>query len=106
MSYYRRCAVINAHISEMNDTGISMFSDIYKKIIKYYDSFDQLFQKEEMYNERDWAFINDPNSPEFKDLESVAIFYYYKQTVFEKYYDELNLQAAELINQIERELNL
>lgn len=105
MDYYLRYNAIDDHISEMNQTGINMFSNSYRRIIKFYPDFEALFDEEAMNNSSDWKFINDQGSQEFKDLESVAIFYYYKQTVFEKYYSELKTKSAKLIEQIENEIS-
>ena len=106
MDYYRRFAAIDENISEMNQTSIEMFADSYKIIIKYYDIFDHFFKKESMLNKTDWEFINNPRSQEFKELESSAFRYYYKQTVFEKNYEELIIKASNLIEKIEYETNL
>lgn len=103
MDYYKRYAVINDHISEMNQTGINLFNNIYKLIIKYFDVVDPLFNKEYMRKKTDWEFINDSSSDEFRDLEACATFYFFKQIVFENYYKELSAKAKELIEQIERE---
>lgn len=103
MDYYKRYTVIYDHISEMNQTGITLFNDIYKTIIKYFDVVDPLFNKEYMRKKTDWEFINSPSSPKFRDLEACATFYYFKQTVFENYYRELNTKASKLIEQIEAE---
>lgn len=105
MDYYRRYYAIDEHISEMNQTGINMFLSPYKKIIKYYPVFESLFSEEAMRNNSDWKFINDPSSQAFKDLESVALFYFYKHTVFEKYYTELNTNNDNLLKQIESEIS-
>jgi len=104
MDYYRKYAAADSHISEMNQTGIAMFSAIYKKFIKYFDILQFLFDEEHLEQSNDWKFVNNPDSAEFKDLESVATFYYYKQTVFENYYRELNLEASKLIAAIEKEV--
>jgi len=106
MDYYRRYYAIDEHISEMNQTGIEMFADSYKKIIKFYKIFEPIFNKQLMVNASDWKFINDSSSQEFKDLESAALFYFYKQSVFEKYYNELKTKGSKLIEQIEYETSL
>jgi len=106
MAYYRRYYAIDEHISEMNQTGIDMFANSYKKIIKFYKVFEPIFNKKSMINASDWKYINDSSSQEFKDLESVALFYFYKQSVFEKYYIELKTKGSKLIEQIEYEISL
>jgi len=106
MGYYRRYYAIDEHISEMNQTGIDMFANSYKKIIKFYKVFKPIFNKKSMVNAADWKFINDPSSQEFKDLERTALFYFYKQSVFEKYYIELKAKGSKLIEQIEYEISL
>jgi hypothetical protein len=106
MSYYRRYYAIDEHISEMNQSGIDMFANSYKKIIKFYKVFEPIFNKKSMVNDSDWKYINNPSSQEFKDLESAALFYFYKQSVFEKYYIELNIKGSKLIEQIESEIAL
>lgn len=105
MDYYKSYAVMYDHISEMNQTGITLFNDIYKLIIKYFDVVNPLFNKDYMRKETDWEFINDSSSPEFRDLEACATFYFFKQTVFENYYKELSAKASGLIEKIETETN-
>lgn len=104
MDYYRNYATADEHITEMNQTGINMFSDIYKKLIPYYDSLEFVFNEDNMKKSSDWKFINNPDSSEFRELQSVALFYYYKQTVFENYYQELNREAFKLKKAIESEI--
>ena len=104
MNYYLRYNAIDEHIAEMNQTGINMFADSYKRFIKFYPVFDPLFDKEAMDKNTHWKFINKPDSPEFRELESVAVFYYYKHTVFEKYFSELKIKGDKLIEQIENEI--
>jgi hypothetical protein len=58
-----------------------------------------------MLNSSDWKFINDPGSQAFKNLESVAVFYYYKHSIFEKYYAELKTNGAKLLKQIDSEIS-
>jgi len=107
MDFYRKYAITNQHISEMNDTGGEMFTKgIYQRLIEYYDVFEFLSEGENMVDNQNWKFINNPNSNEFKDLKAVALFYYYKQTVDENYYKELNTDAKELIQEIESEIAL
>ena len=103
MDYYLRYNAVDKHITEMNQTGINMFTNSYKKFIKFYPIFDPLFDKETMDENTHWRFINKPDSQEFRDLESVAIFYYYKHSVFEKYFSELKIKGGKLIEQIEHE---
>ncbi|MCW5516038.1 DUF6090 family protein [Muriicola sp. Z0-33] len=105
MDYYLRYNAIDEHISEMNQTGINMFQDSYKKFIKFYPILESLFDTEAMKKNTHWKFINDPDSQEFRDLESAAVFYYYKHSVFEKYFLELKFKGGELIELIENEIS-
>ena len=105
MEYYKEYAEIDKHISEMNQTGIALMSDVYKRFVKYYNSIRPLFDKENIVEIHDWKYINDPESKEFKELESITVFYYYKQTVFEDYYKKLKTNAAILIDEINNNLN-
>ncbi len=107
MDYYRKCAIDNFHISEMNDTGNDMFTrDIYMRILPYYTSvIDSLYDGDNLYNKQDWKFINNPNSKEFKDLQTVAIYYWWKQNVSLNYYKDLVTSAKELIQIIDNEIN-
>jgi hypothetical protein len=100
MDYYRKYAEFDEHISEMNQTGLDLMSDSYKKFVKYYRSVRHLFEKKNIIEKHDWDYINDPSSPEFKELESIAVFYHYKQTVFENYYKVLKTEALSLIKEI------
>ena len=101
MNYYKKYTEFDKHISEMNQTGIGLMQDIYKAFVKYYNSIRPLFNKENIVEVHDWKYINEPSSAEFKELESASVYYYFKQTVFERYYKELNTDAIFLIDKIE-----
>ncbi|WP_235299705.1 DUF6090 family protein [Portibacter marinus] len=104
MNYYLRYGSIDNHISEMNQTGIRLFEEPYKRIIKFYPIFEDLFDREVMINNTEWKFINDPENPTYKDLESAAIYYLYKFSIFEAYYKELKEMGGMLIERIEQEM--
>ncbi len=88
------------HISEMNESGGTIFLQIYPQFIKYYQELSPLFKQDIMFRKKDWEFVNNPTSEEFKALESAAAFYYFKETVFEVYYEEMLAEAERLLQSI------
>lgn len=89
------------HIAEMNESGGTIYMQVYPKFLKYYEQVSPLFDREKMYRKSDWEFVNKPTSEEFKTLESAAAFYYYKESIFIDYYEKLLQMAINLINQLE-----
>jgi len=106
MDYYREYTIDDLRISEMNNAGGEMFTrSSYPRIMRYYEVFKPLYDKEYLLNDQGWNFINNSDSNEFRDLEAVAIFYYMKYSIFENYYRELKADAKEVIQEIEYEIN-
>lgn len=102
MDYYRRYMSIHAHISEMNQTGLRIMEGSYVDLVKYYESERFLFEKDGIVEVHDWAAYNNPQTSAFKELEAAAVYYRFKQQVFEQYYRELKAQAKKLIWDIDQ----
>ena len=100
IEYYRRYEIIAAHISEMNQTSIESYQHFLPNLTKYFRVMSKLYDEDRMFESREWAFINDPNSPDFLRMEGIAGFYSYKQSVFANYYLELQQLCSDLVDRI------
>jgi len=99
LEYYKYYFSCDAHISEMNDTGLAMFIEVYPWIAKYWPNGP--FDQNEMFSKEDFEFINDPNSILFKRLETTAQFYSFKSNTSEQYFQNLLIKANHLLELIE-----
>jgi len=104
INYYRNYAIADRHMTEMNLTGIDLFQFFVPILWKYYDSLSYLYDEEQMFDLKGLEFINDPYSDEFRRLEGTAGFYSTKQFVFEGYYKDLLLNATQLLEEIQHEI--
>ena len=102
IDYYKIYSIRKSHISEMNKTGLSLFIPVWPLLSKYFK--DTINDKEEMLNNYELEFINDPNSVVFKNLEGSASFYSMKSKRSEKYLKELLVKATDLLKLIEEEI--
>ena len=99
-NYYRNCQRIQQHISEMNQTGISLFIPVYTITLKYYEVFSPIYD-DQMYHDSNWKFINDPTSKNFRELEGAAGYYSFKHLNYNNYCKELIKDAEELSEQLQ-----
>lgn len=112
--YYRSYDFVASRVRELNQSNLTTIhaSSAEAPTLKYWvkgymdtlqaDFFDK---KGYMYNESDWAFINNPESLEFRLLEDAVYYYFTKQILLKPMYDDLNAQAVALLNSIEIGLN-
>lgn len=101
LDYYKYFFVSDAHISEMNETSIVMFIELYPRLAKYWSNPYNPFDQNEMFSKEDFEFINDPNSIIFKRLETTAQFYSFKSKRSEQYLQSLLIKANHLLELIE-----
>ena len=66
---------------------------------------DDLFDKEIMFKDLDWSYINDPNSFYFKTIRNTVRIYYSKLKLFKYYFKNLKAKSIETINLIQQELD-
>ncbi len=96
-NYYILCEQSANSITEMTNTGRTIFIQIYPKFIKYYPELSNLFTGDQMFKDSGWKFINNAASEDPLTLESAAAFYYFKETIFEGYYREILVAAGDLL---------
>ena len=63
-----------------------------------------MWDQEKMFNKIEWQFLNKPFSEDFRKLETTALIYSYKHTLFMRYFKELKSKAIILIERIHSEL--
>jgi hypothetical protein len=59
----------------------------------------------DVMNAKDWAFINDPTSDDFKTYVSSLTMYRFKHQVFLDYFNTLKSMSTQLIKDIQNELD-
>ncbi len=105
VDYYVEYEVAATDIAEMNQTGINMLLQAgeYAPYFKYlkYKEITNIFDNEKMFSNKDWEFINDPDSKGFRLYENTATYYAYKHTAMEEHYKNLLLKAIRLLELIE-----
>jgi len=107
IEYYQKNERAAAHIKEYNESSaqfipLTLFQTNHAKYLKF---FSDIWNDPEMFIKNEWNWINDPTSNEFRALETTAIYYYAKHTIFIKYFDDLRTSAENLVELIDRELN-
>jgi hypothetical protein len=112
--YYRSYDFISERVRELNQSNLNTIhaSSVAAPTLKYWvkgymDTFsDEIFEEAEyMFNDSDWAFINNPRSLEFRLLEEAVYYYYAKQVLLKPMYGNLNAQAVALIRSLQINLH-
>jgi hypothetical protein len=102
LSHYLKCESVSSHIKEFNEFSTGEMSKVAPIVIKFRSgpTFDEPY----MFEETDWAFINDPSSQKFILLELVVAIYLTKHRTFKTHYEDLLKRSQLLIDQINEEL--
>ena len=113
--YYRNYAFISSRVRELNETSLKVIqsASVAAPIFKYTVPADLDSQQENpldrntpaMYHESEWAFMNNPQSMEFKLWEETVYYYYGKQVWLTPMYKGLLAEAIELMQTIELDLH-
>ena len=109
INYYRKNEEASKHVTEFNEFSARSFGDLFKLISnqqKFYSFMKDIYDGMDVIREEDWAFMNDPYSEKFKILENVLGTYRLKHQVFLEYFNTLNDMAIQLLNDIQKELDL
>ncbi len=85
--------------------GLAVILDSNVDFIKFSKVIVDLFAESELLLDSDWAFLNDPQSDEFKLLMRAISSVAWSLTVNSEYYYELNTACQEVLKIIDRELN-
>ena len=108
INYYRENERVSAHIMEFNEVSSRTLLQV-NFVIQNYNKFhrllDDLYADETRYFEGEWAFINDPTSDKFRTLENAISIYRLKYTAFLDHFITLKLLSAQLIEEIQKELD-
>jgi len=106
VDYYRSAEQAAKAINNFNqlafDLQIEFFSAI--PIGKYYPWNVGMFSDKQLNYKKDFNFIKDPASHEFKLMESMQILFLNKHQYLLHYYTDLKVQAAQIIHLINQEL--
>lgn len=104
VDFYVEYEVAATDIAEMNQTGINMLllAGEYAPYFKYlkYKEIASIFDEDKMFSPKNWEFINNPDSREFRLLENAATYYAYKNEVMAQHYKSLLVKATKLLEQI------
>ena len=113
--YYRNYAFISSRARELNETSLKVIqsASVAAPIFKYAVPADLDSQQENpldrdtpaMYHESEWAFMNNPQSMEFRLWEEAVYYYYGKQVWLTPMYKGLLAEAIELMQTIELDLH-
>ena len=101
---YKRYEEIAADISGLNETSKHHYRQIMSKHYKYRPVFDKIWDQEMFFDQREWQYINQPFSEDFRLLESTVGYYIGKHARFVGYFKELEEMTSLLIEQIEKEV--
>lgn len=64
-----------------------------------------MWDKETMFDKKEWQYINQPFTEDFRILETTAAYYAKKNNFFTKYFKELKEKSGSIIEQIQNEAN-
>jgi hypothetical protein len=110
VDYYVEYEVAANDIAEMNQTGIHMLLQAgeYAPYFKYlkYKEIANIFDQDKMFSPKDWEFINNPDSREFRLYENAATYYTYKNEAMAKHYKNLLHKATKLLEQIKPKISV
>lgn len=95
IDYYRSYEFVRKHIAEMTSTGLSFFMEVYPHLARYFNY--ENFSEYEIFDRKDWNWINEPSDLRYKQIEASAIHYRYKFTISEGYYLMLLYKAEHLL---------
>lgn len=105
LEYYKSYDIASTHIAELNQTSINMLGNASEYAIPMkYMGLSDLFDKDHMFSESDWEFINKPHSIPFRLLEQAAGYYFFKNRFFMDYFSKQDSLAKELARSIEMKL--
>ena len=91
---------------EMNQSSLALIANATETVqaMKYIEPLSSLFDQDLLFNDQEWAFINDRNAEGFRQFENTAAYYAWKHTIFEGHYEELLSMAGELVRRIDAKL--
>tara|TARA_R110000744_G_scaffold83679_2_gene163861 strand:- start:6471 stop:7256 length:786 start_codon:yes stop_codon:yes gene_type:complete len=111
--YYRYYEFVASRVNELNKSNLTQISTLarawpnMKYVLQGYMGIlpENIFVKDNyMYNNDEWALINNPSSMEFRLQENVMYFYYMKQVILKPMFIVLNSKANNLLDSIRKEL--
>ena len=107
VEYYRSADHAARSIHNFNQTAWDLQTEwmTVSPLAKYYPWNVGLFSEEQLYYQKDFSFINDPTSYEFKLMETMQLFFLNKNQVLMHYYVELKEAATKIMYLIEEELD-
>jgi len=102
---YKQYEEAEHHIKEFNEVSADGLVDMknYVTVAKYI--VPEVFNKPRMFNDQEWAFINEPESFAFRILEENATVYLFKYIVFLDHFQKLRFENKKLILMISDELS-
>ena len=70
LSLYKRYEEIATHIKEINEFSTQQYAKMVDKHVKYRPSPVIIWDKETMFNQVEWEYINQPFTDDFRMLET------------------------------------
>ena len=106
LNLYKQYEEVGNHMSEFNEYSASILTELARRnaSLKFYPPNLTLFEDNQLDGNREWEWINDPSTPEFKIAVEVAVTYYRKHEIFIGYFDELLLEVGNILGMIQEEI--
>jgi len=108
INYYRENERVAEHIKEFNESTNAQFAILREAApatIKYYKFFENdPLRKPYMYDDREWAFFNEPSSHQFQTMDNTVTFFYLKHRVFKNHFIEQKTLCIKLIAEVNIEV--
>jgi hypothetical protein len=108
IQYYRKNEEVGKHIAEFNEFSTRKLTDLSQVIrnaTKFYNTSNDIYEKIDFYEDKDWGFMNEPNSVKFQALEHTLSLYRLKHQQFLEHFKTLKYMATQLMVDIKKELN-
>lgn len=109
IQYYRKNEEASKHIAEINDFSTRHLFEL-GKTHRYGLKLDvkltaDIYNGMDVIKDKDWAYINDPDSEIFQSVEYTITIYRFKHQVFLDYFKSLKSMSTQLIKDIQNELD-
>jgi hypothetical protein len=108
IQYYRECEFIEKDVDDLKDFSSQLLINAFSKGVSFgkYQELNSSLLLPSMINPKDWAYMDDYNSLEFKALNESIQFTYVKNLFFISDFARLNKSAQNLLLQIDKELKM
>jgi len=109
IDYYRENERAATHISEFNEVStrhLIEVGNVVKSYAKLHRVLVDLYDNDFIILDSEWNFFNDPLSEEFQTLEYAIGIYRLKHTEFLSHFKQLRDMSVQLINEVQKELDL